>query len=46
MDRNLLYLVIALLVVVVAVLSYQHYVDQKRGLHITIGPNGASVEGH
>jgi hypothetical protein len=43
MDRNVIYLVIGALVVAVAVLSYQHYEDQKRGLHITIGPNGASV---
>jgi hypothetical protein len=45
MGRNLIYFIVGALVVAVAVLSYQHYQDSKRGLHITIGPNGASVQG-
>jgi hypothetical protein len=45
MDRNVIYFIIGALVVAVAVLSYEHYEDQRRGLRITIGPNGASVEG-
>jgi hypothetical protein len=43
MDRNLIYFIVGALMVAVAVLSYQHYEDQRRGLRITIGPNGASV---
>jgi hypothetical protein len=46
MDRpNLIYFIVGALVVAVVVLSYQHYEDRKQGLHINIGPNGASVEG-
>jgi hypothetical protein len=46
MDRNnLVYLIIGALVVAVIVLGYQRYEDRNQGLHITIGPNGASVEG-
>jgi hypothetical protein len=42
---NVVYLFIGALLVAVAVLAYQHYEDRKQGLHINIGPNGASVEG-
>jgi hypothetical protein len=44
---NLAYLIIGALVVAVTVLSYQVYEDRKQpeGLHINIGPGGASVEG-
>jgi hypothetical protein len=44
---NLAYLMIGALVVAVTVLSYQVYEDRKQpeGLHINIGPDGASVEG-
>jgi hypothetical protein len=44
-ERNLLYLIIGVLTVVVVMLAYQHHRDQQRGLEIHIGPGGASVEG-
>ncbi len=43
---NILYLVIGALMIVVAVLSYQLYLDhrQPEGMRIDLGPNGLSIE--
>jgi hypothetical protein len=45
--NNILYLIIAALVITVAVLSYQLYQDrhQPPGVHIDLGPNGLSIQG-
>jgi hypothetical protein len=42
-DRNLLYLLIGALLVVLGVISYQRYEERQHGLEIHIGPGGASV---
>ena len=41
-NRNLLFMIIGALVVVVGVLSYNLYQDRKQpqGLQINVGPNG------
>jgi hypothetical protein len=46
-NRNLLFMVIGALVVVVGVLSYNLYQDRKQpqGLQINVGPNGLKVQG-
>jgi predicted negative regulator of RcsB-dependent stress response len=46
-NRNLLFLIIGALVVVVGVLSYNVYQDRKQpeGLQINVGPNGLKVQG-
>jgi RsiW-degrading membrane proteinase PrsW (M82 family) len=47
MNRsNLLYLIVAALVVVVALLGYQLYQDRKepKGVQLNIGPSGVSIE--
>lgn len=45
MNRNVMMLVIGGLVVAVAVLSYQAYNDrQKKGVEISIGDKGISIE--
>jgi predicted negative regulator of RcsB-dependent stress response len=43
---NLLYLVVGALVVVVAVLGYQVYQNNKepKGVQLNIGPSGVSIE--
>jgi hypothetical protein len=46
-NRNLLFMIIGALVVVVSVLSYNLYQDRKQpeGLQINVGPNGLKVQG-
>jgi hypothetical protein len=46
-NRNLLFMIIGALVVVVGVLSYNLYQDRKQpqGLQINVGPNGLKVQG-
>jgi hypothetical protein len=46
-NRNLLFMIIGALVVVVGVLSYNLYQDRKQpqGLQIDVGPNGLKVQG-
>lgn len=43
---NILYLIVGVLVVAVAILSYQLYQDrhQPQGVHIDVGPNGLSIQ--
>jgi hypothetical protein len=46
-NRNLLFMIIGALVVVVGVLSYNLYQDRRQpdGLQINVGPNGLKVQG-
>lgn len=45
MNRNLYFVIIAVLVGGVALLGYQLYQEQKApGVEITIGPGGVSIE--
>ena len=45
MQRNHLYLVIAALAVVVAVLGYQYYQErQKSSIEISVGEGGLTIE--
>ena len=46
-NRNVLFMIIGALVVVVGVLSYNLYQDRKQpdGLQINVGPNGLKVQG-
>jgi hypothetical protein len=46
-NRNLLFLIIGALVVVVGVLSYNLYQDKRQpeGLQINVGPNGLKIQG-
>ena len=46
MNRNLLYLVIAVLVVATAVFGYQLYQERQKstGIEINIGERGVSIE--
>jgi hypothetical protein len=45
--NNILYVIIAALVIAVGVLGYQLYRDRHppQGVHIDIGPNGLSIQG-
>ena len=45
-NRNILYLAIGALCVVVAVLGYNLYQDRKepKGLQINVGPGGISID--
>ena len=45
-NRNILYLIIGALIVVVAVLGYNVYQSKKQpeGLQINLGPNGLKIE--
>jgi predicted negative regulator of RcsB-dependent stress response len=45
-NRNILFLIIGALVVVVAVLGYNVYQSKKQpeGLQINLGPNGLKIE--
>jgi predicted negative regulator of RcsB-dependent stress response len=45
-NRNILYLIIGALIVVVGVLSYNVYQSKKQpeGLQINLGPNGLKIE--
>jgi hypothetical protein len=46
LNRNVLYLIVGALVVVVAVLGYELYQDRKepKGMQINLGPGGISIE--
>jgi hypothetical protein len=46
LSRNLLYVLVGALVVVVAVLGYQLYQDRKepKGVQINVGPSGITIE--
>jgi predicted negative regulator of RcsB-dependent stress response len=46
MNRNVLYLIIGALVVVVAVFGYQLYQDRQKttGIQINVGKGGISIE--
>ena len=46
LSRNVLYLLVGALVVVVAVLGYQLYQDRKepKGVQINVGPSGIKIE--
>ena len=46
MNRNVLYLIVGALVVVVAVLGYMTYQDRKEpeGLQINLGKNGVDIK--
>ena len=46
-NRNILFLVIGALIVVVGVLGYNLYQTKKQpeGLQINVGPNGLRIEG-
>jgi predicted negative regulator of RcsB-dependent stress response len=45
-SRNLMFLIIGALIVVVAVLGYNLYQDKKQpeGLQINVGPNGLKIQ--
>jgi hypothetical protein len=45
-NRNMLFLIVGALIVVVAVLAYQLYQDRKepKGTQINIGPSGITIE--
>ena len=46
MNRNILYLIIGALVVVLAVVGYQLYQDRQKtsGIQINVGKSGISIE--
>ena len=46
LSRNVLYMLVGVLVVVVAVLGYQIYQDRKepKGMQINVGPSGITIE--
>lgn len=46
-NRNLLFMIVGALVVVVGVLGYNVYQDRKQpqGLQINVGPSGLKVQG-
>jgi hypothetical protein len=44
MNRNVLYVVIAILAVVAGVLAYQAYEREQNSLRIEVGPNGIKVD--
>ena len=46
-NRNVLYLIIGALIVVVGVLGYNVYQSKKQpdGLQINVGPNGLKIQG-
>jgi hypothetical protein len=46
LSRNVLYVLIGALVVVVAVLGYQLYQERKepKGMQINVGPGGITIE--
>ena len=45
-NRNMLFLIVGALIVVVAVLGYQLYQDRKepKGVQINVGPSGITIE--
>lgn len=46
MNRNALYLVIGMLIVVVGVVSYMLYEERRSGVSIEIGEGGVRIEGN
>ena len=44
MNRNVLYIVIAILAVVAGVFAYQAYERDRNSLQIEVGPNGIKVD--
>jgi uncharacterized membrane protein YidH (DUF202 family) len=46
MNRNVLYLVICLLAIVVAVVGYLLYQERQSGIRIDIGESGVTIEGN
>ena len=46
LNRNIIFLIVGALIVVVAVLGYQLYQDRKqpKGTQINIGPSGITIE--
>ena len=46
-NRNVLFLIIGALIVVVGVLGYNLYQDKRQpeGLQINVGPNGVKIQG-
>jgi predicted negative regulator of RcsB-dependent stress response len=46
MNRNILYLVIAVLVAGIAVVGYMYYEESQSGVSIEIGKDGAKIEGN
>ena len=44
--NNILYLIVAVLVIAVGVLGYELYQDRKQpeGVHIDVGPNGLTIQ--
>ena len=46
LSRNVLYMLVGALVVVVAVLGYQLYQDRKepKGMQTNVGPSGITIE--
>ena len=46
-NRNVMYLIIGALIVVVGVLGYNLYQSKKQpeGLQINVGPNGLKIQG-
>jgi hypothetical protein len=45
-NRNTLYVIVGVLVIVIAVLGWQLYQDRKepKGVQINVGPSGISIE--
>jgi predicted negative regulator of RcsB-dependent stress response len=45
-NRNIMFLIVGALIVVVAVLGYNLYQDKKQpeGLQINVGPNGLKIQ--
>lgn len=46
MNRNILYLVLGALVVVVAVLGYMYYQESQSGVTIELNEEGLSIDGN
>lgn len=46
MNRNILYLLIAVLAVGIAVVGYLYYEESQSGVSIEIGKDGAKIEGN
>ena len=46
LNRNIIFLIVGALIVVVAVLGYQLYQDRKepKGMQINVGPSGITIE--
>ena len=46
MNRNALYLVIALLVVGIIVMGYLYYQESRSGINIQLGDHGVTIQGN